>query len=80
MILLIGELKGEMKNMSATILRLANAFDNLEKGRLSTLEINFAKLQTEVGERSRQTAVRTAAITSIIVGVTVTFLTHFINL
>ena len=44
LLLLIGELKGEMKNVVSELSAMRNAFDNLEKGRLSRLEIQFANL------------------------------------
>lgn len=44
LILLIGELKGEMKNLVAEMSAMRTSFDNLEKGRLSRLEIQFANL------------------------------------
>jgi len=44
LLLLIGELKGEMKNVVLELSAMRNAFDNLEKGRLSRLEIQFANL------------------------------------
>ena len=48
----IGKLEGKMDMLVASMDGMAQAFNNLEKGRLSTLEINFAKLLTETNERT----------------------------
>lgn len=76
----IGKLEGKMDAMIATMERLASSFDNLEKGRLSTLEINVAKMQTEVSEKSRSTALWTAGTVSIIVGVAVAIVIKVLDL
>ena len=65
----LGRLEGKLDSMNEVITRLANAFDNLEKGRLSTLEINFAKLQTETSDSARTTATWISAFISIVVTV-----------
>lgn len=65
----LGRLEGKMDSVMSTVTALAASFENLEKGRLSNLEIAFAKIQTEVSERSRSTAVLTSSIVSLIVAV-----------
>ena len=63
----IGRLEGKMDSLIATLQGLTQAFDLLEKGRLSRLETNFATLQAEVKERARTMSLWTSFIVSIIV-------------
>ena len=60
----IGKLEGKMDLMVSAMQDLTGQFANLEKGRLSTLEINFAKLISEVGtmEEEAKTRIGTRAI------------------
>lgn len=77
----IGKLEGKMDLMVSSMQELTAAFANLEKGRLSTLEINFAKMQTELADKSRAVAFQTSMITALVVGIAVTviggLLLHF---
>jgi hypothetical protein len=63
----LGRLEGKMDSMVASMNHLASAFDNLEKGRLSTLEINFARMQVEVYDRAKSSSMWTSAIISLII-------------
>ena len=75
----LGRLEGKMDSMVASMNHLASAFDNLEKGRLSTLEINFAKMQVEVYDRAKSSSMWTSAIVSIIVTVVATIIVYLIK-
>jgi ABC-type Fe3+ transport system permease subunit len=75
----LGRLEGKMDSMVASMNHLISAFDNLEKGRLSTLEINFAKMQVEVYERTKSSSLWTSAITSVIVSVIAAILVYLIT-
>lgn len=75
----LGRLEGKMDSMVSSMNHLASAFDNLEKGRLSTLEINFAKMQVEVFERAKSSSVWTSAIVSVIVSVVGAIIVYFIT-
>jgi len=74
----IGKLEGKMDMLISSMEGMAQSFANLEKGRLSTLEINFAKMQVELADRSKTTALKTSALVSIVVGVIVSVLSAFI--
>lgn len=72
----IGRLEGKIDGMSVDIqninqsmTNLKAAFDTLEQGRLSGLEVNFAKLESQVRERAKITATFYASLISIIVSV-----------
>lgn len=69
--LLIGKMDGKLDMVIETMNQLSASFANLEKGRLSTLEINFAKLLTEVNQRTDsgiQRAKATAVWFSLVIG------------
>ena len=65
----IGRLEGKIDSLGLTITELKNAFDSLEKGRLSTLEINFAKFYTEIHTKAKNTAMWISALVAIVVSV-----------
>ena len=67
----IGKLEGKMDMLISSMDSMSQAFANLEKGRLSTLEINFAKMQTELSDRARNTALTTSLWSSTIIGIIV---------
>lgn len=75
----LGRLEGKMDSMVSSMNHLTSAFDNLEKGRLSTLEINFAKMQVEVFERAKSSSIWTSAITSVIVTVIASLIVYLIK-
>jgi hypothetical protein len=65
----LGNLEGKMDSMIITMERMANAFDSLEKGRLSRLEVLYATLSTEVAEKAKHTAGWTSTFISVAISV-----------
>ena len=76
----LGRLEGKMDSMTEVMTRLANSFDNLEKGRLSTLEINFAKFYTEINTKAKNAAFWTSAITAIFVSVVSAIIVYLLKI
>ena len=85
----IGRLEGkidgmvvDIQNINQSMSNLKAAFDVLEQGRLSGLEVNFAALKTEVNLKASNTARNTAVwfsgIMSLSVSVISALITFFI--
>ncbi len=74
----LGRLEGKMDLMCTSVNNLAASFENLEKGRLSRLEISFAELNTNVKDKSRVTAFWVAGFMTIATTIVINFITHFI--
>mgnify|MGYP001585274017 CR=1 FL=1 len=72
---LVSETRGDVKS-------LRNDFMEMEKGRLSRLEVAFATVQTEVSLKARNTAVWFALVSSIaasvITGTILFLITNFL--
>ena len=76
LVLLVGELKGNIEGMERSMEKFAtemtafrNSFDNLEKGRLSRLEIQFANL---IGKLTI-----IATVVSLVISIGFSVLQHF---
>lgn len=76
----LGRLEGKMDSMTEVMTRLANSFDNLEKGRLSTLEINFAKFYTEINTKAKSIAIIYSIVSAILVSVITAFIIKYSGL
>ena len=61
--------------LTGSITRLENKFDLLEAGRLSKLETNFANLRGEIQGKATINAV----VISVIIGISMLILNHFVN-
>lgn len=70
----IGRLEGKLDSMVSSVQALSSSFENLEKGRLSRLEIAFAEIKTEVNDKSRNTSFWTSAVVSVVMAVLIAFL------
>jgi len=74
----IGRLEGKLDAVVSSMSQLTESFNNLEKGRLSTLEINFAKMQVEIFEKTKNSAAWTSAVVSVIIAVAGAVITYLI--
>ena len=75
----IGRLEGKMDMLVASMSGLAQSFDNLEKGRLSRLEIAFASLQAEAKQDARHISSWTSSIISVIISVISALIIYFLT-
>lgn len=62
----LGRVEGKLDSLIVAVGSLQGAFDALEKGRLSVLEVKFATLNTEVAATARNKAALWAVGASII--------------
>lgn len=65
----IGRLEGKLDSVISLVGDLKGAFEQMEKGRLSVLEISFATLKTEIEVKARWSAMLMSMIISILVSV-----------
>ena len=76
----IGRLEGKLDLVVTSITGLQSAFDTMEKGRLSRLEVSFNTLQTQVSLKAKSSALWygliASASTSVISGVILYLLLH----
>ena len=76
----IGRVEGKLDLVVTSISELKNAFDTMEKGRLSRLEVLFATLETQISVKARSTAMWTSAalsiLTSVAAGVIIYLILH----
>ena len=62
----IGRLEGKMDSLIVAVGSLQGAFDTMEKGRLSVLEVKFATLHTEVTTKAKSSAALWAVAASVV--------------
>ena len=65
----LGRVEGKLDSLISTVTHLSNSFQQLEAGRVSTLESGFATLKAEASAYARNTAIWVSAGISLIVGV-----------
>ena len=75
----IGRLEGKLDSVISLVADIKGAFEKMEKGRLSVLEISFATLKTEVEVKTRSSAVIISAVISILVGVSSSFIIFWLK-
>ena len=73
----IGRLEGKLDSVVTMVAGLKDSFETMEKGRLSRLEVSFATLKTEVEIRVKNTAMVSAAVTSMVVTVVAGLILYF---
>ena len=74
----IGRLEGKLDSVITIVGSLKEAFDSLEKGRLSKLEVAFATLETQVSLKAQDSAKSSAMIYSIVASIISSVLAAFI--
>lgn len=62
----LGAVEGKMDLVVSSIAALKESFDQMEKGRLSRLEVAFATLDTEVGTKAKNSAMWYSASMSVL--------------
>ena len=65
LILLVGKLDGKLDMVVSSMTALAASFENLEKGRLSKLEIAFASSIGEAQANAKTTAIWVSVLVSL---------------
>lgn len=74
----MGRLEGKLDSIVNIVADLKGAFETMEKGRLSRLEVAFNTLQTEIAVKSKNTTIVWSAVISVATSVAAAVVIHLL--